>query len=176
MAPKKLTRGKSAKGRRQERNGERAPEGRVKRPSVLRMGGPRTEFGTRISRRIECARCGREDHVPYVPRERDKALCRECAAEVLRAFEEGVRAKTPTRPATCNLCGTPFELPITAFDDGDLLCPPCLRGWTAWQGSLEVPYEERKHAVLESHRAGTKLRRRKKPRPGASPEETGRAQ
>lgn len=129
---------------------------------VKRIGGARSEFGTRISRRVDCARCGRSDHVPYVPRERERALCRSCAAEVLRAYEHGVKARVPTRPATCNLCGTPFDLPITAEDDGDLLCPSCLRGWTSWQGSLETPYEERASKAVESRRAGTKLRRRPK--------------
>ena len=131
-------------------------------PPVKRVGGARSEFGTRIARRVDCARCGRSDHVPYAPKDRSHALCRACAAEVLRTYEHGVKARVPMRPATCNLCGTPFDLPITAEDDGDLLCPNCLRGWTTWQGSLETPYEERVAPKVEHRRSGTKLRRRSK--------------
>lgn len=137
---------------------------------VKRIGGVRSEFGTRIARRVDCARCGRSDHVPYVPRDRERALCRDCAAEVLRAYEHGVKARVPMRSANCNLCGTPFELPVTAYDDGDLLCPSCLKGWTTWQGSLETPYPERTATEVEKHRAGTRLRRRPKGSEGSEAE------
>jgi CxxC-x17-CxxC domain-containing protein len=126
------------------------------------VGGPRNEFGTRIARRVTCARCGTSDHVPFVPKDPSKALCRSCAAEVLKTYEAGVRVRTPTRMTTCNLCGTPFDLPITAEDDGDPLCPSCLRGFTAWQGSVDVPFAERKQAVVEERLSGALVRKRKK--------------
>lgn len=129
-------------------------------PSIKRIGGKRNEFGTRIARRVDCVRCGRSDHVAYVPREMGRALCRACAAEVARTVEFGVKARVPTRDVPCNLCGITFALPVTAEDDGDLLCPSCLKGWTTWQGSLETPHEERGMAELENRRSGTKLRRR----------------
>lgn len=132
---------------------------------VKRVGGRRSEFGTRVARRVDCARCGRSDHIAYVPKDRSRALCRECAGEVLRAYEHGVKARAPMRDASCNLCGAPFSLPVTVIDDGDLLCPSCLRGWTSWQGSLETPFEEREGARTESRRAGTLLRRRGKDSP-----------
>lgn len=129
-------------------------------PLARRVGGARNEFGTRISRRITCTRCGKEDHVPFVPKDASRALCRDCAAEVIRTYEEGVRVRTPTKPAKCNLCGTPFDLPITAEDDGDPLCKNCLQGFTTWRGSLDTPFAERERQVLEPRRAGTMLRKR----------------
>lgn len=139
-----------------KRDGEkRGPPGGVKR-----VGAPRGEFGTRVARRVECHRCGRTDHVPYAPKDGDKALCRACAVEVLEAYEVGVKAKVKVRRETCNLCGTPFDLPVNVEDDGDLLCRNCLRGFTAWQGGLDTPYEERASAKVEPRRSGTVLRRR----------------
>lgn len=128
---------------------------------VKRVGGARNEFGTRVARRIDCSRCGRSDHIAYVPKDRAKAMCRDCAAEVLRLYEHGVKARAEMRHVSCNLCGTPFDLPVTVEDDGDLLCGSCLRGFTAWQGSVDVPFEERTKAQAESRRAGTLIRRRK---------------
>jgi hypothetical protein len=136
------------------------PEPSIELKPITRVGGVRSEFGTRVARRVDCARCGRSDHVAYIPKERERALCRDCAAEVLRAYEHGVKARMPMRDAACNLCGTPFQLPITAEDDGDLLCPSCLRGWTGWQGSLETPFAERAGTTLENRRSGNKVRRR----------------
>lgn len=133
----------------------------VKRDGVKRVGGVRNEFGTRIARRIDCSRCGRSDHVQYAPKNREKALCRECAAEVLRLYEHGVKARADVRVVPCNLCGTPFDLPVTVEDDGDLLCRSCLRGFTSWQGSLDTPFEERSQVQAESRRSGTLIRRRK---------------
>src|SRR5262245_6321315 len=64
-----------------------------KPPSLLDgpkfVGGPRNEHGTRVARRVTCARCGTSDHVPYVPKNPANALCRNCAAEVLKTFESG---------------------------------------------------------------------------------------
>ncbi len=115
-----------------------------------------------MARRVTCARCGTADHVPYVPKDPTKALCRNCAAEVLKTFEQGTKVRMPTRPAVCNLCGTPFALPITAEDDGDPLCPSCLRGFTAWQGSVDVPFAQRTEAVVEERLSGALVRKRKR--------------
>lgn len=129
--------------------------------TVKRVGGARNEFGTRVARRIDCSRCGRSDHIAYVPKDRAKALCRDCAVEVLRMYEVGVKARVSTRVVPCNLCGTPFDLPANVEDDGDLLCRSCLRGFTAWQGSVDVPFDERSRAHAEPRRSGTLIRRRK---------------
>jgi hypothetical protein len=131
-------------------------------PGAKFVGGPRNEFGTRVAKRVTCARCNKTDFVPYVPKDPAKALCRACAAEVLKTYEAGVRVRMPTRPAVCNLCGAPFDLPITAEDDGDPLCPSCLRGFTTWQGSVDTPYDVRSATVTEPSIGGTLVRRRKK--------------
>lgn len=140
-------------------------EARGARPvdAVKRVGGARNEFGTRIARRIDCSRCGKSDHVAYVPKDRARALCRGCATEVLDLYEVGVRARAAVREVDCNLCGIRFGLPANVEDDGDLLCPSCLRGFTAWQGSVDVPFEERAALKTETRRAGTALRRRQSP-------------
>jgi len=128
------------------------------RPQVV--GGERNEHGTRISRRVECSRCGKVDHVPWGKRDRKGALCRSCAAETLKAFEIGTKKKVETRPVTCNLCGKPFDLPKNVEDDGDLLCVTCLRGFFAWQGDVDSSWEDRAKLRSESRPSGTLLRRR----------------
>jgi CxxC-x17-CxxC domain-containing protein len=126
----------------------------------LYVGGARNEHGTRIARRVVCGRCGSEDHVPYAPKDSAKALCRSCAALVLRAYEVGTRAPTETRDETCNLCGVPFRIPLAVADDGDPLCPNCLRGFTTWSGSIDTPYAERQNRVIEARGAGVVVRKK----------------
>jgi len=126
----------------------------------LYVGGARNEHGTRVSRRVICGRCSTEDHIPYVPKNGGKPLCRSCAALVLRAYEVGTRAPTETRAETCNLCGTPFRIPLSVVDDGDPLCPNCLRGFMTWSGSIDTPFEERQGRVIEARGAGVVLRKK----------------
>jgi formylmethanofuran dehydrogenase subunit E len=127
------------------------------------VGGPRNEHGTRVAKRVTCSRCGLVDHVPYVPRDMGKVLCRKCAIEILDTYEKGQRAKVPMRATKCNLCGQPFELPAAVEDDGDPLCKSCLMGFTAWQGSVDTPFEERTDVVVEERLSGTLVRRKKRP-------------
>lgn len=124
------------------------------------VGGARNEFGTRIAKRITCSRCGNDDHVPHAPRDASKAMCRACAALVLRAYEMGTQAPVATRPETCNLCGTPFRIPLTVKDDGDPLCPNCLRGFTTWQGGIDTPFADRQDRVLEQRKPGVVVRKK----------------
>lgn len=127
----------------------------------LYVGGERNEHGTRVARRVACGRCGTEDHVPYAPRDSSKALCRSCAALILRAYEVGTRPPEETRAEICNLCGVPFRMPIHVVDDGDPLCPNCLRGFTTWSGSIDTPFAERQGRVLEPRKNGVVVRKRK---------------
>lgn len=142
--------------------GKRAPAGGALEDGPRFVGGPRNEHGTRIARRVTCGRCGTADHVPYVPKDPSKALCSACAIEVLKTYDSGVKVRMPTKTTPCNLCGVPFALPITADDDGDPLCPSCLRGFTSWQGSVDVPFGERQGAVVEERLSGALVRKRKK--------------
>jgi hypothetical protein len=129
------------------------------------VGGARNEHGTRVARRVACGRCGSEDHVPYVPKDQSRALCRNCAAEVLKAFEVGTKAPTEMRDEKCNLCGVPFQIPAFVKDDGDPLCPSCLRGFTTWSGSIDTPWEERQNRVLETRSSTSSVVVRKKVTP-----------
>jgi hypothetical protein len=126
----------------------------------LYVGGARNEHGTRVARRVVCARCGTEDHVPYAPKDAAKAMCRACAALVLRAYEVGTRAPVDTRAETCNLCGSPFRIPLSVVDDGDPLCPNCLRGFMTWSGSIDTPFVERQGRVIETRGVGVVVRKK----------------
>jgi len=148
--------GDARPGRKATRDGPRRDEA----PHAKSVGGARNEHGTRISRRVECTRCGKVDHVPWTKKDVKGALCRSCAADVLKLYEVGTKKRAETREVECNLCGIPFALPVTVEDDGDLLCPSCLRGFTVWQGDLDVPWEERTRQRSEARPSGTLLRRR----------------
>ena len=126
------------------------------------VGGPRNKHGTRISKRVLCTRCGKNDYVQFVPQDKSKVLCRDCAVQILRTYEEGAHIRMETRTVACNLCGTPFGMPITAVDDGDPLCINCLRGFTTWQGSIDAPFAERQNTVVETRSSGALLRKKKK--------------
>ena len=127
------------------------------------VGGPRNEHGTRIARRVTCTKCGTSDHVPYVPKNPANALCRNCAAEVLKTFEAGTKAPMELKAAVCSLCGTPFQLPSTVVFEKDQLplCRSCLRGFATWQGSKDTPFEERADTVVEERLSGALVRKRK---------------
>jgi formylmethanofuran dehydrogenase subunit E len=124
----------------------------------IQVGGTRNEHGTRISRRIDCMRCGKSDHVSFSPKDRSKALCRACAEEVLNAYEVGVRAPKETRIIECCVCSTPFDLPVEVEDDGEMVCRNCLRGFMSWQSSLKTPIEDRGRS--EARRSGTRIRKK----------------
>ena len=40
--------------------------------------GPRRSFGPREMTKIKCAECGKEDEVPFKPRDGSSVLCKEC--------------------------------------------------------------------------------------------------
>jgi CxxC-x17-CxxC domain-containing protein len=42
------------------------------------FGGPRRSFGPREMTKIKCAECGKEDEVPFKPRDNSTVLCKEC--------------------------------------------------------------------------------------------------
>lgn len=42
------------------------------------FGGPRRSFGPREMTKIKCAKCGKEDEVPFKPRDGSSVLCKEC--------------------------------------------------------------------------------------------------
>lgn len=46
--------------------------------AYFRRGGFRRNFGPREMTKIKCAECGKEDEVPFKPREGSAVLCKEC--------------------------------------------------------------------------------------------------
>jgi len=44
----------------------------------FRRGGPRRNFGPREMTKIKCSECGKEDEVPFKPREGTPVYCRAC--------------------------------------------------------------------------------------------------
>lgn len=138
---------------------ERPREGEDNKPEIKRVGGARNAHGTRIARRVQCRRCEKSDHVAYVPKDRSKALCRDCAAEVLKAYEFGVRPKHETTRHSCTVCLNTFDLPSHVEDDGELCCQNCLRGFMAWKGKVGTPPSKRVDS--EERPGGTRIRKRK---------------
>ena len=53
---------------------------------------PRNEHDTRVATTITCAECGKDDRLPFVPRRREKVLCRDCAAKILDIHLPGAEA------------------------------------------------------------------------------------
>ncbi len=43
-----------------------------------RPGGFRRSFGPREMTKIKCSQCGKEDEVPFKPRDGSTVLCKEC--------------------------------------------------------------------------------------------------
>lgn len=129
-------------------------------PPPQRVGGARNEHGTRVARRVVCTRCGAHDHVQWVEQDNSTALCKVCAEEMLGVLELGRKEKQKTRDEICNLCGVPFAMPDHVEDDGDPLCGNCLRGFMAWQGTIDRTFEERQREVSTSVRPGLRVRRR----------------
>ena len=54
------------------------PEKKTKAPKVKKI---RTEFGTRVARRITCTACGKSDTIDFVPQAGGAIVCRQCAYE-----------------------------------------------------------------------------------------------
>jgi len=44
----------------------------------FRGGGFRRSFGPREMTKIKCAKCGKEDEVPFKPRDGSTVLCKDC--------------------------------------------------------------------------------------------------
>ena len=53
---------------------------------------PRNEHDTRVATVITCTECGKEDRLPFVPRRREKVMCRDCAAKILDIHLLGAEA------------------------------------------------------------------------------------
>jgi CxxC-x17-CxxC domain-containing protein len=54
--------------------------------------GPRRSFGPREMTKIKCAECGKDDEVPFKPRDGSTVLCKECYFK-----QKGIEPRTPVR-------------------------------------------------------------------------------
>jgi CxxC-x17-CxxC domain-containing protein len=142
--------------------GDSPSEDKKARKRAKTVGAARQEFGTRTSRRIDCTRCGKSDHVPFVPRNRENVLCRACAEEVVNVYEVGVQLPRAMRDATCAVCQVTFQISEKVPEDAEVLCRECLRGNATWQGGLHQDPSERGDGQSESLPSGLRLRKRKK--------------
>lgn len=66
-----------------------------------RGGGFRRSFGPREMHKITCSECGKEDQVPFKPKEGIPVLCKECyfkkkGITPRKPFEQRGEAKTET--------------------------------------------------------------------------------
>ncbi|HIE72525.1 MAG TPA: hypothetical protein EYP98_21505 [Planctomycetes bacterium] len=56
---------------------------------------PRNEHDTRVATVITCTECGVDDRLPFVPRRKEKVLCRNCAATLLDIHLPGADVQEP---------------------------------------------------------------------------------
>jgi CxxC-x17-CxxC domain-containing protein len=54
------------------------------------FGGPRRSFGPREMTKIKCAECGKEDEVPFKPRDGTPVYCKDCYFK-----KKGIEPRTP---------------------------------------------------------------------------------
>ena len=59
---------------------------------------PRNEHDTRVATAITCTECGADDRLPFVPRRKEKVLCRNCAASILDIHLPGAEAPPAQGP------------------------------------------------------------------------------
>lgn len=64
------------------------------RSGGFRSGGfrPRRSFGPREMTKIKCAECGKDDEVPFKPRDGSTVLCKECYFK-----KKGIEPRTPVK-------------------------------------------------------------------------------
>src|SRR3989338_5334727 len=106
--------------------------------TLLNVGGTRNIHGTRISRYIQCQKCGQKDHITSRPSRTQGAFCRTCALQALNALEVGRKAPRDMKQHLCSNCHQRFALPVHVEIKKDGLCPNCLKGFDIWRGSLDM--------------------------------------
>jgi CxxC-x17-CxxC domain-containing protein len=93
---------------------------------------PRDSHGTQVRFNVVCARCGRDDTLPFVPKTQGTMLCRRCAREVFGPdWAHGRDVDDPegaSYPFTCAKCHRVDRVPFKPSPGRELLCRACLRG------------------------------------------------
>jgi CxxC-x17-CxxC domain-containing protein len=103
------------------------PKRRDKHESVP----PRASHGTQVRFNIVCARCSRNDTLPFVPKTQSSVLCRRCAKEVFGpdwAHGREMPTTEGSHPFTCAKCGRVDHVPFEPTPGRELFCRACLRG------------------------------------------------
>lgn len=118
---------------------ERYPS-KSNRANFSMVGGARNGHGTRICRRIVCARCEETDYISVRTKSSTNALCRKCARILIAAYEEGVQVRFQRTLIQCSRCSKECEVPDRLKGESEVLCLDCLRGFEVWRGSLSNPY------------------------------------
>jgi hypothetical protein len=110
----------------------------MKRDQVTQSPKVRTPHGTRVARRVVCTECGNSDVLHFVPRQKERVLCRPCAAKHLGVADpdSGI---FPEHDVTCASCGK-HETSRHERLEGHL-CGDCRAGIVTQQGTRALTGE-----------------------------------
>lgn len=97
---------------------------------------PRRKHGTRVAFRIDCAQCGKEDELDYVPKgvPVDEILCKECMSAkaggqsrwaMVEEQKLSEQRKKMRYDFTCTSCGCLDQLPFQPHEDREYFCYDC---------------------------------------------------
>jgi|GEM_PF-2608780 len=77
----------------------------------------RSEFGTRVAKRITCSHCGKSEHVSFIPHENKPIYCRACAELELGVVDDslGEKQEILTTCPGCKQVFSTFLLPEKKF-------------------------------------------------------------
>ena len=100
------------------------PEKKTKAPKVKKV---RTEFGTRVARRITCTACGKSDTIDFVPQDGGAIVCRQCAYEKYNVHDPD-RKDFSEYDYDCSTCGVKFKSGIFFEDENEIQCSNCYMG------------------------------------------------
>ena len=99
-------------------------EERAKAPQVNKV---RTEFGTRVARRINCNSCGKSDTIDFVPKDGSNILCRKCAYEKYNVHDPDQQALSEYT-YKCASCSIEFKSRLFFENEDEIKCSNCYMG------------------------------------------------
>lgn len=145
---------------RKEAPGERAPKVGEARP-LVKARKVRSEFGTRVARKVVCTACGAEDTIHFAPRSEDGALCRRCASERLGVIDPDANI-APDQKVRCERCGIFVHKPCDYEDPLD--CKEHAR-------ALALKQKDRSRTAERSGKGVLRVRRKPAIAPEPAPSE-----
>lgn len=126
----------------------------------LLVGGARNNYGTRISKRVLCQNCGKEDHITCRPSKDFGSYCRKCAIEIMNAIEIGSKIKRKMKSHVCMQCCVEFALPVNMIPKKGCICSNCLKGFEIWNGSLPADSNTKISFKIEKRPSGVLIRKK----------------